>query len=363
MGSLFLENMHYTFGPGPSQLFPQVKHFLAEAYDSGILSASHRSAAFDKLSAETLSLLRKRLKVPADYCIFYTISATENWEIIPQSLTKQGSLHIHSGSFGAKWFDYAQKLWGESAVSIAVGPNEIPAPDAFSHIGKECDVICLTQNETSNGSQIRPDLISAWKSARPNALIAVDVTSSLNGVLLPLEHADIWFASVQKCFGLPAGLGLMIASPQAIEKAQEIGDKKHYNSFLVLKEFIEKYQTSHTPNVLGIYLLNRVLGILPTIEETHLKTIAQAQEWYSFISEHPDLDLLVKQKPLQSDTVITVLPKGGPDAVAYFKKKAELQGLQLGSGYGKWKPDTFRIANFPALPPEAHTQLMEVLSL
>lgn len=355
--------MAFTFGPGPSYLFPQIKNFLIEAFDSQILSVSHRSSAFDELSAQTLSKLRKRLQIPDNYVVFYTTSATENWEIIPQSLTSNGSLHIHSGSFGAKWQEYASKLWGPKALSVPIAPNEIPQTDKLADQGKDADIICLTQNETSNGTQIRPDIIRSWKLARPDALIAVDATSSLNGIFLPIEYADIWFASVQKCFGMPAGLGLMIASPKALEKARSIGDKKHYNSFLVLADFIEKFQTSHTPNVLGIYLLNRVLDLLPSIEVTHTKTVLQSQDWYSFIAEHPDLEALVKEQALQSDTVIAVKPKGGADAVSYFKKKAAAKGLTLGSGYGVWKADTFRIANFPALPTEAHIQLMEVLSL
>jgi phosphoserine aminotransferase len=54
----------------------------------------------------------------------------------------------------------------------------------------------------------------------PDALIAVDATSSMAGVELDWQSADIWFASVQKCFGLPAGMAVMVCSPRALQYAE-----------------------------------------------------------------------------------------------------------------------------------------------
>ncbi|HSZ25352.1 MAG TPA: hypothetical protein VK766_06535, partial [Cytophagaceae bacterium] len=44
--------------------------------------------------------------------------------------------------------------------------------------------------------------------------------------------------------------------------------------------------------------------------------------------------------------------KGDVNTISNIKVEAKEVGLLLGNGYGSWKNDTFRIANFPAI--EAH---------
>jgi len=99
-----------SFYPGPSQIYLQVKDFMLEAADSGILSANHRSPEFVDLSKECQQLIRKKLDIPSNYSIFYTSSATECWEIISESFIDASSLHIFNGAFGEKWYQYRKKI-------------------------------------------------------------------------------------------------------------------------------------------------------------------------------------------------------------------------------------------------------------
>jgi phosphoserine aminotransferase len=332
-----------TFFPGPSQVYPQIETFLADAFTGGILTMSHRSPAFDQMSKETMDLLRSKLAIPDDYAVVFTSSATECWEISAQSLTRKQSVHFSSGSFGDKWFQYAQSLHPDSR-KIPMSLQVDLYPESLDVLSAD-ELICLTQNETSNGTQIGFQTLSGIRGAYPDRLLALDCTSSMAGIALPFSLGDIWFASVQKCFGLPAGLGLMVLSPAAIERAKEIGEKRHYNSLLILLEHMEKYQTSCTPNVLGIYLLNRVLQIVPRIEVTDT-LLRQRQADYLHALQGPNLQPLISNAHVRSTTVIAV--KSDPEYIAALKTEAKAEGFLLGSGYGKWKADTFRIANFPA---------------
>lgn len=334
-----------VFSPGPAAVFPSLAQHLQTAYSEGWLSTSHRGSRFDNLSRQTLELLRERLQVPADYLIFYVGSATECWEIIAQSLTRHKSAHFYNGSFGQKWFEYAQAL-RPASVGQNTGINQ--ALSADQAIDADTDVICLTQNETSNATQVPADVLRETRQRHPDKLIAIDATSSMNGLALPIAEADIWFASVQKCFGLPAGLALMICSPKAMATAHAINENQHYNSLLRLEENIKKYQTSYTPSVLHIFLLNRVLHELPALAETHRQTQLRATAWYDLIENHPVFRPLILDKALRSETVIAVeMPDA--ESLARVYADAAAKGIILGRGYGKWKPSTFRIANFPAL--------------
>ncbi len=252
-----------TFYPGPSKLHPSVKKHFEIAFEKGLISYNHRSRVFSKIIEETTETLREKLNVPDNYYVAYTSSATECWEIIAQSLVKKSCLNIYNGAFGEKWHTYTKNLSGKS-FKIQFDKNDSLADTPL--IDQAFDVVCLTQCETSNGTTISGDEIKSIRNQYPEAVIAIDATSSMAGIEIDFTQADVWFASVQKCFGLPSGMAVMIYSPKAVSQAQEIGEKIHYNSFSNIHQNAVKHQTTHTPNTLNIYLLNEVMKELPKIE-------------------------------------------------------------------------------------------------
>ncbi|KAA9349148.1 aminotransferase class V-fold PLP-dependent enzyme [Larkinella humicola] len=316
-----------TFYPGPSKVYPQVADYAQEAIRSGVVSLNHRSAGFMDIVKETLRLLHEKLAIPADYHIAFVSSATECWEIVAQSLTVTTSLHPYGGAFGKKWMEYAHRI----------KPMILPG---------EADVLCVVQNETSNGTQVRMDTLAQFRREF-SGLIAVDAVSSLGGLVFDWSLADVWFASVQKCLGLPAGLAVLIYSPDALKQAEIIADRQYYNSLLFLHENITKYQTQFTPNGLGIYLLMRVLQQVGPISEIDALLRSRAADWYEFIEKETAWELLIGNPEQRSDTVIAV--QGSEEAIRAVKTAAQNAGITLGNGYGDWKSNTFRIANFPAI--------------
>lgn len=346
-----------SFYPGPSRVHDAVPQYVKDAAKEGIMSINHRSDTFIAMSKKTIGLLKEKLNIPRNYTVFFTGSATECWEIIAQSLITNKSYHFYNGSFGQKWFEYTQKLHS-GAMPIAFDTDEQLDPNKFI-LDQRDGIICLTQNETSNGTQVTNATLRAIKKNNPSYLLAVDATSSMAGIKLEFKSADIWFASVQKCFGLPAGLGIMICSPQAIEQAKTLNERNHYNSLPFMIDMMEKWQTPFTPNVLNIYLLMRVLENSPSISTIHDKTLERYQAWKDFLSERKSIKHLVNQDKVQSYTVLPI--KGDEGIINKIKKAAKSNGLLLGEGYGAFKPQTFRIANFPAIKDKEIKLLMTFL--
>ncbi len=334
-----------TFNVGPSKIYPQVKQYLQDAYDYDILSISHRSKPFDTFSKKCLELLHEKLEIPFDYTILYTSSATESWEIIAQDVVKSKAVHFFNGEFGKKWFEYAKYINPLTKGYKFDEQKNIQLSDY--EIDKDTELLNFTLNETSTGTQVKEKTIDEAKAKFPNALIAIDTTSCLGGININFSKYDIIYGSIQKCFGLPAGLGLLILSPKAIAKAEEKGINGRYNSLLKMAEYIKAYQTSYTPNVLGIYLLSRVLEIVAPIAQADQRIKKQAQDWYNFIPTLHGFHLHISNAEVQSDTVITV--GSSEENVAKIKIAAKAAGIELGSGYGPLKNSTFRIANFPAI--------------
>jgi phosphoserine aminotransferase len=332
------------FYPGPSKVYPSVRDYLTTAYDEGILNVPHRGDAFVQLSKATIAAIRKKLNIPQDYYIFFTSSATECWEILIQSLTRTSSFHVFNGSFGEKWYDYAKKLRPQ-AQAISFPLTELLDVNALPD-EPEAELICLTQNETSNGTQLNGHTLLNLRNKYRDQLIGVDATSSMGGVNLKFILADIWFASVQKCFGLPPGLALMACSPRTIIRAKSIAEKNHYNSIVLLYDKMLNYQTSYTPNILGIYLLYRVMEQVEPIKILDHHLVERANDLYSFFEQFQDFQPLIMDPNVRSSTVITIV--GADKTIDEVKKRAAQEKILVGNGYGKWARNTFRIANFPA---------------
>lgn len=351
-----------SFNVGPSALYPQVRELLLQAHDSGILSASHRSQAFCDAYALAVQQLQYKLEVPKDYTVLFYSSATECWSVLSESMVRYKSLHLYSGSFGQRWFDYAEAIRPHS-IGVRFGLDENPAQlidYARQHL-PETELVAITHNETSNGTQVPMRVLPLLRQAvGADVLLAVDGTSSMAGVVYDWAQADVWFASVQKCFGLPAGLGVLILSPRALLRAQDIAYKGQYNALVSAISYARDNQTTHTPNVLLIYLLGQLLQQLPPISSTSAMLNERAQRYYQFFADHSTLRPLITPPELRSTTVIAL--QCNADTISRAKQQAAQAGYTLGSGYGQWKQQSIRIANFPAIAQADVDGLLQCLA-
>jgi phosphoserine aminotransferase len=319
---------------------------------------NHRSEEFMSLCEQTVGLLKEKLSIPKTYKIFFLTSATECWEVIAQSMTKNKSHHIFNGAFGEKWFDYTRKILPD-AESHSFNREE--AIDPSRYIFNNGDLICITQNETSNGTQVTNETIARIRSNNPGHLVAVDATSSMAGIFLDFNAADVWFASVQKCFGMPAGLSVIVCSPRSMDRVKEKNEKEHYNSMTLLNSMMDKWQTPCTPNVLGIYMLMRGMKDCDYIRQVEQRLVNQHLAWSRLIDGSEAYEQLVANDSVRSTTVLAIRMKRNDGDLPGLKKSARQAGFLLGDGYGDLKKDTFRIANFPAIRQNEVRKLMRFL--
>jgi phosphoserine aminotransferase len=337
------------FTPGPSELYPTIHKHFQKSLQTQIGSISHRSLQFQEIYQDLVSGLKELLTIPDDYHIFVVGSGTEAMERTIQNCVEKYSFHFVNGSFSKRFFLMAADLHKKPQS------NEVPFGQGFSFrkitIPNETELICFTHNETSSGVMIPAKEIESIAKNHPDKLIAVDIVSSVPYVDLDYKLTDVVFFSVQKGFGLPAGLGVMIVSPRAIKKAQALEQKKinigSYHSFPKLLHYAQKQQTHETPPLLAMYLLGKVIkdmqkkGIVRIRKETDQK----AKLLYDFLDQENILTAFVKEKNWRSQTVIVAdIQKAKKDVKKLLAKK----GFIVGNGYGKNKNTQIRIANFPA---------------
>lgn len=109
-----------------------------------------------------------------------------------------------------------------------------------------------------------------------------------------------------------------------------------------------QFQTTHTPNTLGIYLLFRLLQDLPPLAEQAKHLLERAASLYDFFDNEVQLlNPLVQNADFRSPSVVTLSAR--QEVIQKIKQKAEENSILLGNGYGTWKNTTLRIANFPAI--------------
>ncbi len=347
--------------PGPSQPHPKLRRFLDDAWEADVLSLSHRGPTFEAIYQRADTALRTLLGIPPAYQVLFMGSATEAMERIIQSVVVSRSHHFIGGAFSEKWFEVAQQL-GKQPTAARVKPGQ-PFTKADLQVPADTELLCITQNETSTGTAF-PDaellhLTKASSSKRP--LVALDVVSSVPLRTLPWDRLDLVFFSVQKAFGLPAGLGVLIAGPRALAKAakleasgQSVGS---YHSLPRLAASAAKFQTPETPNVLGIYLLGRVAEDLLArgIDVLRQENQTRARALYAVLNDHPYLEPFVTDPHWRSTTVIVTAVRHGNHALHQTLKE---QGLIVGQGYQPFQEEHLRIANFPATDDRVFERLL-----
>lgn len=350
-----------NFTPGPSQLYFTVEDHMRQAFRESIPSISHRSKKFEEIFSGCTDGLKTLLGIPSGYHIFFTGSATEIWERIIQNLVETSSFHLVNGSFSKRFFEVSKQL-NRDALAI-----EVAAGEGFREgitIPSNIELIAVTHNETSTGVTTSPNVIYQLRRQHPDALIAVDAVSSLPYPDFDYQQFDTVFFSVQKAFGLPAGLGVWIVNDRCLGKAEALLSKGlsigSYHTLPSLHTHAVKNQTPETPNVLGVYLLGCVVqdflrrGITALRKETEYK----AAILYQALEQHSQIRPFVQDKEWQSKTVI-VADCG--EHTARIAGALQEKGLFPGDGYGSSRKSQLRFANFPTHSKEQFELLVDSL--
>lgn len=348
--------------PGPSQLYPTVATHMKNALKNAITSISHRGKPFEEIINNLVLRLKTFFSIPPDYHIFIVASGTEAMERTIQNCVEKTSFHFVNGSFSKRFYQTSQEL-GKNALK-----REATFGEGFDFekviIPKKTELICFTHNETSSGVMLPIEIIQKISKHYPKSLIAVDIVSSAPYINFDFKLLDIVFFSVQKGFGLPAGLGIMIVSPKAIKKSALLSKKNimigSYHSFLSLLPFEAKSQTPETPPVLELYLLEKVLADMQKIGIKNIReeTEKKAKLIYDFLDNNQELSAFVKNPKDRSQTIIVVQVGKNQQAL---KKYLEEKGYIVGSGYGEHKATQIRIANFPTHSLDTMKKLVRYL--
>jgi phosphoserine aminotransferase len=341
-----------SFNPGPSHLDAATVAEISEIAASGLLSRSHRGPQVIEVVRAAFEGLRRHLALPAEYRVLYQPSATAAMDTILRNCVGRRSFHFVHGAFSKRFRQSAAEIGLDAAACESAWDRAVPWREARVPDGTE--LVAVTHNETSTGLAWPAAELSALRARDPEPLLAVDVTSSFGAVEMRWTDADLWFGSVQKCLGLPAGMGFLVVSPRALNRARGVAARvSAWQRLETMARKMETWQTVETPNVLAIALLARRMARwdAATIRRDTLEKAAlvygAALPWRPWVA---DADW-------RSATVANFVV---PEPKRWIARAAEA-GFLLGAGYGDLKESCVRIANFPAVDAGAVRALLAAL--
>lgn len=228
-----------TFNPGPSQIHPDIIKQAVEI--DNWASALKGGEVSDRVTAvdAVKDKLREFLQLPSDYEIFFVGSATQAMESIVESLGLDHSIVLNMGAFGDRQQSVVSKFSKSGSVvrpvqmRMGTGPNsrlksiveEIKRNQPQSLRGVAAGFF-MTAHETSTG--VQADVSELTKRLSPEMLKIVDGTSEIGAVRRNFDNMDIYYGSFQKFFGVLSGVGVVIVSPRAMERARSVAEGRDF---------------------------------------------------------------------------------------------------------------------------------------
>lgn len=348
------------FTPGPSALYFTAEEHLKNALKEQVAEINHRSSQAEGYFKAAGDNLKALMGIPEDYHVFFLSSATEIWERLIQNCVTEKSFHFCYGAFSNRFYDFAIKM----GIQAEKAESEFGSiPDNY-RIPQDTELIGMALNETSAGVTFPTEKIYEIRKNHPDALIAVDGVSAFPAIDLDMTKVDSAYFSVQKCFGLPAGLGVWIVNDRCLEKATKkltagyaIGT---YQALPNLLKNAAKYQPTYTANLLDIYLLSKVTadmlekGIEVIRSETNYKGLLLQH----LVESHPELTHFVADPGLRSKTVVVANTQGPSEK---WIEALSAKGFAVGNGYGPYKGKQVRIASFPTHSKEQIELLVDTM--
>lgn len=332
------------FLPGPTEVDLELRQILAQPL------VGHRSAGFVAIVQDVCQRLRG-LFLTAQPAAFETCAATALMEAGIRNLVPRGgrTLHLVAGAFGERWQQIAASC-GRTTETLAVPLGEAHDPRAVRTRlleGPRVDAVCITHNETATGV-IEPlrELAAAVRGSAPDALLLVDVVTSLAGAELRFDDdgLDFAFAGTQKCLALPPGLCVYALSERARARAAAIEER---GFLLDLPRAIAETnagKTIATPCIPLVPALQRQLERiaregLPARWARHLAMRDATLAWAAARGFAP----FVRDAAARSPSVSCIDARGAD--VAALAKRASEAGFRIDQGYGSLKGKAFRIGH------------------
>jgi len=273
------------------------------------------SKEFLEASSYVLKALKKLVGAGENYTsIMLPGSGTVAMEAVT-SMLKRGDkvLVVSNGVFGDRW-EYIFKRYPVQVDIIRAKAGDYVSSEELERFSKSnYKLVTFTHVETSTG--VREPIKDVIKTIRGSAeIIVVDGVSSVGAEEIKMKEwgIDVVVTASQKALGCPAGLGLLVLSPDAVNY---ISEDSVAGYFLNLKNWLQVMQNLEAgkPAYFSTLPVHNVLMLRKALELIEREGISNRFERHKVIAEAiragieaMGLEIVARKKEARSNTVTGV---------------------------------------------------------
>jgi len=340
---------NFLFVPGPTNVPDRILRAMHRAMED------HRSSAFPELTTGLLRDLKKIFKTATGQPFIFPATGTGGWEAALVNTLSPGDrvISVRLGQFSHLWIDLAQRHglrvdildveWGEGAPVERI--EDLLTKDKQHEIKG----VLIVQNETATGVTNDVGAVRrAMDAAQHPALLYVDGVSSVGSIDFRMDEwrVDLAITGSQKGLMLPAGLGIVCASPKALAAREHA---KCPRVFFDFGDMIKANATGYFPYTPALPMLYGLRESLDMISEQGLDTIFarhhRLAEGVRAAVRAGGLKLSAREPRWYSDTVSAVMVPEGTSGVDVIDVAFRRYNLALGAGLGRLAGKLFRIGH------------------
>jgi phosphoserine aminotransferase len=256
MNSLIQRAFNFNAGPSalPLAVLEKAQNELIDFRGTGmsVMELSHRSAAYEEVHNQAISLLKEMLSIPEDYeVLFLQGGASLQFSMIPMNFLKpeEKAGYVMTGVWSEKAFEEA-KLFGNPYQVSSTKNNHyrhIPQIDELNFSPNDA-YLHITSNNTIYGTQ--------WKDfpTTGDVPLIADMSSDIFSKPFDVSRFSLIYAGAQKNLG-PSGVTLVIIRKDMIEKANSA-----IPTMLKYSTYSKNNSLYNTPPTFGIYMIGEVLN-------------------------------------------------------------------------------------------------------
>ena len=269
----------YNFSAGPAVLplpvLEEIQRDLIALPGVGmsILEISHRSAAFEKILAETEADIRQLAAIPSNYkVLFLQGGASLQFSMVPMNLLTAGATadYIDSGTWADKAIKEAKKVGSVNVAATTRAENysRIPRQDELK-LTPGAAYVHMTTNNTIEGTEYKtlPDI--------GDVPLVSDTSSDMFSRPIDVAKHGLIYSGAQKNMG-PAGVTVVIVRDDLLQRSQ-----KSLPTMLNYAVHAENGSLYNTPPAFAVYTTGLVMkwllkqGGLTAIERANVRKAAK----------------------------------------------------------------------------------------
>jgi len=244
----------HIFNAGPCKLSDRTLKNTAKAVGElescgqSLLEVSHRSADFQKVFDNTVSLFKEVLNIPDNYSVlFLGGGASLQFCMIPFNFLSKKAAYLDTGTWASKAIKEA-KLFGEvEVIASSKDKNHTYYPQEFT-IPSDADYLHITSNNTIRGTEFLKDIDS------PIPVIA-DMSSDICSRPVDVTKYAMIYGGSQKNLG-PAGATFVIINNDFLKKVVD----RPIPTMLKYQTHIDKGSMYNTPPCINIFAIGETLA-------------------------------------------------------------------------------------------------------